>query len=112
MYSSDMQTEGYIVPLLELDIDPGDYPREYESDKEALIAEIERIQYEQMLEEIEQLKIQSLEIELSQLKWGSLHKLQQLLKQQNFPYAIAFIDSLAQRLPNDKQVRVKRRDWY
>ena len=103
MYSSDTQAEvRYTLPLHQSDITPGTSDNEYELNP--LIDEIERIQHEQMILEIEQLQIEELKIELSQLKWGSFHKLQQLLKQQNFPYAIAYIDSLAQRLPNDMQV--------
>ena len=105
MYSSDTQVEAKHIPLLQPETDLGDYSRESKSDKETLIAEIERIHHEQVIAAIEQLHVEELEIELSQLKWSSLHKLQQLLKQQNYPYAIAYIDSLAQRLPNDPQVR-------
>lgn len=40
-----------------------------------------------------------------QLKGQSYQQLQQLLKQQRFPRAIALIEGLAQRLPNDMEVR-------
>lgn len=40
-----------------------------------------------------------------QLKGQSYQQLQQLLKQQRFPRAIALIEGLAQRLPNDIEVR-------
>jgi len=40
-----------------------------------------------------------------ELKWRSYHQLQQLLKQQQFPRAIALVEGLAQRLPLDPQVR-------
>ncbi len=106
MYSSDTQSETRdSISLLQSDIDAEACSNEYELGKETLITEVERLQDEQMIAEIEHLKIEELEIELSQLKWCSLYKLQQLLKQQNFPHAIASIDSLAQRLPNDTQVR-------
>lgn len=39
-----------------------------------------------------------------QLKWLSYHKLQQFLKYQQFPKAIALVEGLAQRLPHDPQV--------
>jgi curved DNA-binding protein CbpA len=39
------------------------------------------------------------------LKGESYHQLQQLLKQQRFPRAVALIEGLAQRLPNDAEVR-------
>ena len=40
-----------------------------------------------------------------QLKWQSYDQLQLLLKAQKFPRAIALIEGLAQRLPNDVEVR-------
>lgn len=40
-----------------------------------------------------------------QLKWSSYHQLQQLLKYQRFPKAIALVEGLAQRLPEDPEVR-------
>lgn len=39
-----------------------------------------------------------------QLKWLSYYKLQQFLKYQQFPKAIALVEGLAQRLPYDPQV--------
>ena len=44
------------------------------------------------------------EIEI-QLKWSSYQQLQQLLKYQRFPKAIALVENLAQRLPQDPEVR-------
>lgn len=40
-----------------------------------------------------------------QLKWNSYQQLQQLLKYQRFPKAIALVENLAQRLPQDPEVR-------
>ncbi len=40
-----------------------------------------------------------------QLKWNSYQELQQLLKYQRFPRAIALVERLAQRLPQDPEVR-------
>jgi len=40
-----------------------------------------------------------------QLKQGSYEQLQQLLKTQRFPRAIALVEGLAQRLPHDQEVR-------
>lgn len=40
-----------------------------------------------------------------QLKWNSYQQLQQLLKHQRFPKAIALVERLAQRLPQDPEVR-------
>jgi tetratricopeptide (TPR) repeat protein len=40
-----------------------------------------------------------------QLKQSSYEQLQQLLKSQRFPRAIALVEGLAQRLPNDQEVR-------
>ena len=39
------------------------------------------------------------------LKWRSYEQLQQLLKSQRFPRAIVLVEGLAQRLPQDPQVR-------
>lgn len=39
------------------------------------------------------------------LKWNSYRHLQQLLKYQRFPKAIALVEGLAQRLPQDPEVR-------
>ena len=39
------------------------------------------------------------------LKWRSYDQLQQLLKSQRFPRAIVLVEGLAQRLPQDPQVR-------
>lgn len=39
-----------------------------------------------------------------QLKWLSYYNLQQFLKDQQFPKAIALVEGLAQRLPYDSQV--------
>jgi len=39
------------------------------------------------------------------LKWNSYQHLQQLLKYQRFPKAIALVEGLAQRLPQDLEVR-------
>ncbi len=39
------------------------------------------------------------------LKWNSYQHLQQLLKYQRFPKAIALVEGLAQRLPQDPEVR-------
>jgi len=39
-----------------------------------------------------------------QLKWRSYNQLQQLLRKQQFPQAIALMESLAQRLPQDLEV--------
>ncbi len=40
-----------------------------------------------------------------QLKWTSYQQLQKLLKYQRFPKAIALVEGLAQRLPQDPEVR-------
>jgi tetratricopeptide (TPR) repeat protein len=40
-----------------------------------------------------------------QLKWNSYQKLQQYLKYKRFPAAIALVEGLAQRLPQDPEVR-------
>ncbi len=40
-----------------------------------------------------------------QLKQNSYDQLQQLLKEQRFPRAIALVEGLAQRLPNDVEIR-------
>ena len=40
-----------------------------------------------------------------QLKWNSYQQLQKLLKYQRFPKAIALVENLAQRLPQDPEVR-------
>ena len=40
-----------------------------------------------------------------QLKWQSYQQLQGLLKYQRFPRAIALVEGLAQRLPQDREVR-------
>jgi tetratricopeptide (TPR) repeat protein len=40
-----------------------------------------------------------------QLKWGSYEQLQQLLKDRRFARAIALVEGLAQRLPQDPEVR-------
>ena len=40
-----------------------------------------------------------------QLKWSSYQKLEQLLKYQRFSRAIALVENLAQRLPQDPEVR-------
>ncbi len=40
-----------------------------------------------------------------QLKWQSYQQLQGLLKYQRFPRAIALVEGLAQRLPDDREVR-------
>lgn len=40
-----------------------------------------------------------------QLKWDSYQQLQQLLKYRRFPKAIALVEGLAQRLPQDPEVR-------
>lgn len=40
-----------------------------------------------------------------QLKWNSYQQLQQLLKYKRFPRAIALVEGLAQRLPQDPEVR-------
>jgi tetratricopeptide (TPR) repeat protein len=40
-----------------------------------------------------------------QLKWQSYEQLQLLLRSQKFPRAIALVEGLAQRLPNDPEVR-------
>lgn len=39
-----------------------------------------------------------------QMKWNSYQQLQQLLKYQRFPKAIALVEGLAQRLPQDPEV--------
>ena len=40
-----------------------------------------------------------------QLKWSSYNHLQQLLKERRFARAIALVEGLAQRIPNDPEVR-------
>lgn len=45
-----------------------------------------------------------LEIE-QQLKWKTYEQLQQFLKERQFPKAIALVEALAQRLPEDLEVR-------
>ena len=40
-----------------------------------------------------------------QLKWSSYQQLQQLLKKRRFARAIALVEGLAQRLPQDREVR-------
>jgi len=40
-----------------------------------------------------------------QLKWTSYERLQQLLKEQRFARAIALVEGLAQRIPQDPEVR-------
>ena len=40
-----------------------------------------------------------------QLKWNSYQELQQFLKYKRFPQAIALVEGLAQRLPQDPEVR-------
>jgi curved DNA-binding protein CbpA len=51
------------------------------------------------------LQIQDLSQADQKLKAQSYQQLQQLLKQQRFPRAIALVEGLAQRLPNDVEVR-------
>jgi curved DNA-binding protein CbpA len=50
-------------------------------------------------------KLPDLSITEQQLKWSSYQQLQQLLKNRRFPRAIALIEGLAQRLPEDPEVR-------
>lgn len=50
-------------------------------------------------------KLPDLSIIEQQLKWSSYQQLQQLLKNRRFPRAIALIEGLAQRLPEDPEVR-------
>jgi tetratricopeptide (TPR) repeat protein len=50
-------------------------------------------------------QFQDLSTTEQKLKSQSYQQLQQLLKQQRFPRAIALIEGLAQRLPNDAEVR-------
>ncbi|MFM7425990.1 MAG: DnaJ domain-containing protein [Elainella sp.] len=50
-------------------------------------------------------QFQNLSATDQKLKADSYQQLQQLLKQQRFPRAIALIEGLAQRLPNDAEVR-------
>ncbi len=50
-------------------------------------------------------KLPELSITEQQLKWSSYQQLQQLLKNRRFPRAIALIEGLAQRLPEDPEVR-------
>ena len=45
-----------------------------------------------------------MEIERS-LKWKTYDQLQRFLKQRRFPQAIALVEALAQRLPEDLEVR-------
>jgi tetratricopeptide (TPR) repeat protein len=52
------------------------------------------VQYQPLLSDIEK-----------QLKWGSYEQLQQLLKDRRFARAIALVEGLAQRLPQDPEVR-------
>ncbi|HEY9822748.1 MAG TPA: J domain-containing protein [Candidatus Sericytochromatia bacterium] len=52
------------------------------------------VQYQPPLSDIEK-----------QLKWGSYEQLQQLLKDRRFARAIALVEGLAQRLPQDPEVR-------
>jgi tetratricopeptide (TPR) repeat protein len=47
-----------------------------------------------------------------QMKWSSYYQLQQLLKYQRFPRAIALVESLAQRLPQDPEVRQWQANVY
>lgn len=51
------------------------------------------------------------QIEL-QLKWRSFQQLQQFLKSEQFPQAIALVEGLAQRLPDDLKVRQWQADAY
>ncbi len=51
------------------------------------------------------------QIEL-QLKWRSFQQLQQFLKSEQFPQAIALVEGLAQRLPHDLKVRQWQADAY
>lgn len=47
-----------------------------------------------------------------QLKWRSYNQLQQLLKNQTFPKAIALVENLARRLPQDPEVRSWQANAY
>lgn len=51
------------------------------------------------------IQTQNLSAAEQKLKSQSYQQLQQLLKQQRFPRAIALVEGLAQRLPNDAEVR-------
>lgn len=51
------------------------------------------------------LQTQNLSVAEQKLKGQSYQQLQQFLKQQRFPRAIALVEGLAQRLPNDAEVR-------
>jgi len=51
------------------------------------------------------IQFQNLSVAEQKLKSESYQQLQQLLKQQRFPRAVALTEGLAQRLPNDAEVR-------
>lgn len=50
-------------------------------------------------------KPRELSLSEQQLKWNSYHQLQQLLKSRRFPRGIALVEGLAQRFPQDAEVR-------